>query len=127
MGGGKEKKNEGEKKINKTSFPGGRKTDDGNLPYSKMEKSYVYILTNKDNNVLYTGVTSNLEERISQHREKHFGGFTARYNLTKVVYFEELPNIRDAIYREKQIKRLPRRRKDLMIERVNPFWEELMP
>jgi putative endonuclease len=93
----------------------------------KMERSWVYILTNKDNNVLYTGVTSNLEERIRQHRDKHFGGFTGRYNLTKVVYFEELPNIQDAIYREKQIKRLPRRRKILLIERVNPFWEELLP
>ena len=93
----------------------------------KMERSWVYILTNKDNNVLYTGVTSNLEERIRQHRDKYFGGFTARYNLTKVVYFEELPNIQDAIYREKQIKRLPRRRKILLIERVNPFWEELLP
>ena len=92
-----------------------------------MERSWVYILTNKDNNVLYTGVTSNLEERIRQHRDKYFGGFTARYNLTKVVYFEELPNIQDAIYREKQIKRLPRRRKILLIERVNPFWEELLP
>lgn len=92
-----------------------------------MRKSFVYILTNKDNNVLYTGVTSNLEERVRQHREKHFEGFTAKYNLTKVVYFEELPTIADAIYREKQIKRLPRRRKVLLIERVNPLWHELMP
>ena len=92
-----------------------------------MRKSFVYILTNKDNNVLYTGVTSNLEDRVRQHREKHFGGFTAKYNLTKVVYFEELPTIADAIYREKQIKRLPRRRKVLLIERVNPLWHELMP
>ncbi len=94
---------------------------------NSMEKSYIYILTNKDNNVLYTGVTSNLPQRIAQHREKHFGGFSATYNLTKLVYFEELPSITDAIFREKQIKRLPRRRKILLIERVNPFWHELMP
>ena len=64
-----------------------------------MEKSYVYILTNRDNDVLYTGVTSNLAQRIMQHREKRYGGFSAKYNLTKVVYFEELPSIQDAIFR----------------------------
>ena len=64
-----------------------------------MEKSYVYILTNQDNDVLYTGVTSNLAQRIMQHREKRYGGFSAKYNLTKVVYFEELPSIQDAIFR----------------------------
>ena len=92
-----------------------------------MEKSYVYILTNRDNDVLYTGVTSNLARRILQHRDKRYGGFTAKYNVTKLVYFEELPSITDAIFRETRIKQLPRRRKDLMIERINPFWKELMP
>ena len=92
-----------------------------------MERSYVYILTNQDNDVLYTGVTSNLAQRIMQHREKRYGGFCAKYILTKVVYFEELPSIQDAIFREKRIKQLPRRRKELLIERVNPFWKELMP
>ena len=92
-----------------------------------MERSWVYIITNKDNNVLYTGVTSNLSQRIAQHREKIYGGFSKKYNLTKVLYFEELPNITDAILREKQIKRLPRRRKILLIERVNPFWKEMWP
>ncbi|MBR5484676.1 MAG: GIY-YIG nuclease family protein [Alistipes sp.] len=92
-----------------------------------MEKSYVYMLTNQDNDVLYTGVTSNLSQRIMQHRDKRYGGFTAKYNVTKLVYFEELPSITDAIFRETRIKQLPRRRKDLMIERINPFWKELMP
>jgi putative endonuclease len=92
-----------------------------------MEKSYVYMLTNQDNDVLYTGVTSNLARRIMQHRDKRYGGFTAKYNVTKLVYFEELPSITDAIFRETRIKQLPRRRKDLMIERINPFWKELMP
>lgn len=92
-----------------------------------MEKSYVYMLTNQDNDVLYTGVTSNLARRILQHRDKRYGGFTAKYNVTKLVYFEELPSITDAIFRETRIKQLPRRRKDLMIERINPFWKELMP
>ena len=92
-----------------------------------MEKSYVYMLTNQDNDVLYTGVTSNLARRILQPRDKRYGGFTAKYNVTKLVYFEELPSITDAIFRETRIKQLPRRRKDLMIERINPFWKELMP
>ena len=85
------------------------------------------MLTNTYHTVLYTGVTSDLQRRVAEHRNKSFGGFSARYNLNIVVYFEELPNIQDAIYREKQIKRLPRRRKNLLIERVNPFWEELLP
>lgn len=84
------------------------------------------MLTNKDNNVLYTGVTSNLVQRVVQHRNKSYGGFSARYNLTKVVYVEELPNIRDAIAREKAIKRLSRHRKELLIARINPYWMELV-
>ena len=91
-----------------------------------MDKSFIYILTNKDNNVLCTGVTTDLTLRINQHRNKTFGGFSARYNLTKLVYFEEWPNITSAIQREKAIKRLPRRRKILLIERMNPMWRELM-
>ena len=91
-----------------------------------MDKSFVYILTNQDNNVLYTGVTTDLILRINQHRNKMFGGFSARYNLTKLVYFEEWPDITSAIQREKAIKRLPRRRKILLIERMNPMWRELM-
>ena len=86
----------------------------------------MYMLTNKDNNVLYTGVTSNLLQRINQHRDKSFGGFSARYNLSKVVYVEELPNIREAIAREKAIKRLSRHRKELLIDSINPYWQELI-
>lgn len=91
-----------------------------------MEKSFVYILTNQDNNVLYTGVTTDLTLRINQHRNKTFGGFSARYNLKKLVYFEEWPDVTSAIQREKAIKRLPRKRKILLIERMNPMWRELM-
>ena len=91
-----------------------------------MEKSFVYILTNQDNNVLYTGVTTDLTLRINQHRNKTFGGFSARYNLKKLVYFEEWPDITSAIQREKAIKRLPRKRKILLIERMNSMWRVLM-
>lgn len=91
-----------------------------------MERGYVYMLTNIYHTVLYTGVTSNLQQRVAQHRNKSFGGFSARYNLTIVVYFEELPNIVAAIEREKQIKRLSRHRKELIINRVNPTWDNLL-
>ena len=84
------------------------------------------MLTNAYHTVLYTGVTSNLQKRIAEHRNKSFGGFSARYNLNIVVYFEELPNIMAAIEREKQIKRLSRHRKELIINRVNPSWENLL-
>ena len=77
-------------------------------------------------NTLYTGVTSNLQRRVAEHRNKSFGGFSARYNLNIVVYFEELPNIMAAIEREKQIKRLSRHRKELIINKVNPKWENLI-
>ena len=91
-----------------------------------MERGYVYMLTNTYHTVLYTGVTNNLQKRIAEHRNKSFGGFSARYNLNIVVYFEELPNIVAAIEREKQIKRLSRHRKELIINRVNPSWDNLL-
>ena len=84
------------------------------------------MLTNTYHTVLYTGVTSNLQRRVAEHRNKSFGGFSARYNLNIVVYFEELPNIMAAIEREKQIKRLSRHRKELIIKKVNPKWENLI-
>ena len=91
-----------------------------------MERGYVYMLTNTYHTVLYTGATSNLQKRIAEHRNKSFGGFSARYNLNIVVYFEELPNIMAAIEREKKIKRLSRHRKELIINRVNPSWDNLL-
>ena len=91
-----------------------------------MERGYVYMLTNTYHTVLYTGVTSDLQRRVAEHRNKSFGGFSARYNLNIVVYFEELPNITAAIEREKQIKRLSRHRKELIINKVNPKWENLI-
>lgn len=91
-----------------------------------MERAYVYMLTNTYHTVLYTGVTSDLPKRIAEHRNKTYGGFSARYNLNIVVYYEELPNIMAAIEREKQIKRLSRHRKELIINRVNPSWDNLI-
>ena len=92
----------------------------------EMKRSYVYMLTNRYHNVLYVGVTTDLKQRIAQHRSRCFGGFTARYNLDKLVLVEEYEDVRHAIHREKQIKSWSRRRKDELIAQSNPEWEELM-
>lgn len=91
-----------------------------------MPYSYVYILTNKSSSVFYTGVTSDIQKRIEQHRNKSFGGFSAKYNLERVVYIEQLPNILDAIAREKSIKMMSRERKIKLINSLNPEWENLL-
>jgi len=87
---------------------------------------YVYIATNKRNTVLYTGITNNLMRRESQHKEKQDKkGFTARYNVNKLVYIEEYIDAYTAISREKQIKNLLRSKKIRLIEKVNPSYEDL--
>ena len=86
---------------------------------------YVYLLTNKRNTVLYTGVTNNLERRIYEHKNKLIEGFTARYNLNKLVYFESTTSIETAIQREKQIKGWLRKRKNELVESINPEWKDL--
>lgn len=89
-------------------------------------KGYVYILTNDNNTVLYTGVTSGLKERIKQHRQRKYPhSFSARYNLKKLVYYEKLDSIGEAIRREKQIKGGSRRDKISLIEGMNPEWKDL--
>ena len=89
-------------------------------------KGFVYIMTNNYNSVLYTGVTSDLKERVSQHRtKKHKNSFSTRYNICKLVYYEELETIGEAIKREKQIKAGPRIKKIDLITRINPEWKDL--
>ena len=89
-------------------------------------KGFVYILTGKKNSVLYTGVTSTLKERIIQHKNrKHPDSFSARYNLNKLIYYEELDTIGDAIKREKQIKGGSRKDKIELINKVNEGWVDL--
>ena len=86
----------------------------------------VYIMTNDRRTVLYTGVTSDLRARVHEHRTRRDpSSFTARYNATKLVYFELTPNVAAAIAREKQIKGGPRSRKIALIESVNPDWHDL--
>lgn len=91
-----------------------------------MDKQFfVYILNNKANTVLYTGVTSDLRQRIFQHKEKQVEGFTKRYNLDRLVYYELFSDARSAISREKQIKNYSRRKKMELIDTMNPKWEDL--
>ncbi len=85
----------------------------------------VYIMTNKNNGVLYTGVTSNLYKRVSEHKNKIVAGFTSRYNVTKLVYYEEIETMPEAIAREKQIKGGSRQKKMDMINSKNPEWKDL--
>ena len=89
-------------------------------------KGVVYILTIKNNSVLYTGVTSDLKDRIKQHKlKKHPDSFSAHYNLNKLVYFETLGTIGEAIVREKVIKGGSRNKKVALINSANPGWSDL--
>lgn len=86
---------------------------------------YVYIITNKYNTVLYTGVTNNLVRRIYEHKEKLVRGFSQRYSLKKLVYYEVFSDPQSAITREKQIKAGTRKRKIELVESANPTWRDL--
>jgi putative endonuclease len=90
-----------------------------------MKSYYVYILTNKHNNVLYTGVTNNLTRRVYEHRQKLVPGFTQKYNSTKLVYFEETNDVLSAIAREKQLKKWRREWKKNLITGFNPNLDDL--
>jgi len=89
------------------------------------KQGYLYIMTNRRNTTLYTGVTSDLTKRVYEHKEKFVDGFTKRYNLTKLVYYEVFEDIENAILREKQIKAGSRKKKIELINRVNEDWKEL--
>jgi putative endonuclease len=90
-----------------------------------MKKSVVYFMTNKNNNVIYVGVTSDLLKRVYQHKTKTYKGFTAKYNCDKLIYFEEYDAINFAIAREKQLKSGNRKRKERLINAENPEWNDL--
>jgi putative endonuclease len=90
-----------------------------------MRQYYVYILTNKKQGVLYTGVTNDLERRMCEHKNKLIPGFTSKYNLKRLVYFEETVDVNAAIAREKQIKGWLRKKKVALIESQNPAWNDL--
>lgn len=86
---------------------------------------YVYIMTNWSNKVLYIGVTNNLERRCYEHKHKIIKGFTDKYNINKLVYFEMTNDIKEAIKRENQLKGWLRKKKIELIEKINPEWKDL--
>ncbi len=90
-----------------------------------MKHPAIYILANKRNGTLYTGVTSNLVQRVSQHKEKITKGFTSRYDCHRLVYYEVFDDMPNAILREKQIKAGSRKKKLALIEGMNPEWKDL--
>lgn len=92
-----------------------------------MKQPAFYILTNTYNTVLYMGVTSNLIQRIYQHKEKLIDGFSKKYNVTKLVYFEQFDDMESAISREKKLKKWRRKWKQELIEVMNPNWRDLYP
>ncbi len=89
-----------------------------------MKSYYVYIMTNRSK-TLYTGVTNNLERRVYEHKNKLVSGFTHKYNITKLVYYEETSDVNSALAREKQIKGWLRSKKMALIESENPEWKDL--
>ena len=86
---------------------------------------YVYLLTNWNNKVMYVGVSNNLERRLYEHKNKLVKGFTEKYNVNKLVYFEETEDVTAAIAREKEIKKWRREKKNQLVNRMNPNWEDL--
>jgi len=86
---------------------------------------YVYLLTNWNNKVMYVGVTNNLKRRIYEHKNKLVKGFTEKYNLNKLVFFEETQDVTSAIAREKEIKKWRREKKNQLVNKMNPNWKDL--
>ena len=90
-----------------------------------MNTYYVYIITTKNHKMIYIWVTNNLERRIYEHKNKLIKWFTSKYNIDKIVYYEECSDINIAINREKQLKWRSRSKKDKLISSINPNWKEL--
>jgi len=86
---------------------------------------YVYIMTNKANTVLYTGITNDIRKRAYEHKQKLVDGFTKKYNIVKLVYYEAFADCASAIQREKQIKAGPRKKKEQLINSINREWYDL--
>ena len=86
---------------------------------------YVYILTNQTDNVMYIGVTNDLERRLYEHKHHLIEGFTRNYRVDKLVYFEETSDVMAAIEREKQLKKWWRTKKNALVQQTNPLWRDL--
>ncbi len=90
-----------------------------------MSIGFVYILCNDRQNVLYTGSTGDLKARINHHKQRYIPGFTRKYNVTRLIYFERCESVDQAKIREKQIKGYSREKKEALITSKNPIWREL--
>jgi putative endonuclease len=90
-----------------------------------MNVGFVYLLCNDGKNVLYTGSTGDLKSRINHHKRRYISGFTKKYNVDRLVYFEKLASVEEALHREKQIKGYSRAKKEALIVSKNPVWNEL--
>ena len=97
------------------------------VPGTLRKRFAIYILTDRPRGVLYTGMSSSLEERVRQHREGLIEGFTRQYHLKRLVYFEHLNSAAETIAREKHLKRWRREWKIMLIEKANPTWRDLWP
>lgn len=89
-----------------------------------MRRYFVYIMSNISK-MIYTGMTNNLSRRVKEHKEKVNDGFTKRYNIHRLIYYEEFQDVRKAIAREKEIKGWRREKKVALIEKMNPKWKDL--
>ena len=90
-----------------------------------MNTYYVYILTNITNSVLYIGITNDIKRRLYEHKNNAIDGFTKKYHVHKLVYFEETSDVYSALTREKQLKGITRKKKEELINSVNPEWKDL--
>lgn len=86
---------------------------------------YVYLMTNWNNKVVYVGMTNNLERRVYEHKQKLVQGFTEKYKVNKLVYFEETSEVWAALAREKEIKKWRREKKNVLVGTINPEWKDL--
>ena len=91
----------------------------------RLHQYFVYLVTNWNHDVMYAGVTNNLPRRMYEHKHKLVDGFTKKYNVNKLVYFEETSDITAAIVREKEIKKWRREKKNNLVTSLNPEWEDL--
>lgn len=94
---------------------------------AKEHRYFVYLLTNWNNKVMYVGMTNDLIRRVYEHKTKAVKGFTEKYNVYKLVYFEETSDVNAAIGREKEIKKWRREKKNELVIRKNPEWRDLGP
>ena len=92
---------------------------------AREHRYFVYLLTNWDNKVMYVGMTNNLERRVFEHKARLVEGFTAKYHIHKLVYFEETSDVHVAITREKEIKKWRREKKNALVVGANPQWRDL--